>query len=111
MGARSGGDTKPQPRDDDTEPMAVFSRASQLEAEAADMDPDEMAREIVRLRQLALSPEELAYLRTRKEQDEHAAWLVKFIKAHAPWVITLLTGVVSGMYWLITHDIKIGPRP
>jgi hypothetical protein len=57
-----------------------------------------------------LSEEEIAYVRNRKQADEHATWAWQQIKTYAPWVVSVVGAVGSGAYWLVTHfSLKPGP--
>lgn len=71
---------------------------------------DYLAAELTRLEAKLPTDEELAYLRNRKEADEHAMWLVKQIRAHAPWVMVVLGSLGSATYFLMTNAVSITPK-
>lgn len=72
---------------------------------------DALAEAIAELQANALTAEEHAYIRNRKEADDNAVWLLQLIRKHAPWVVVLCSMVGTGVYWLATHTIQIsGPK-
>ena len=72
---------------------------------------EELQKEIEELQKLLPTAEEMAYLRERKAADDSAAWMWKTIKTHAPWVFPLASGIVGGLYWVLTHTISVAPKP
>ena len=51
--------------------------------------------------------EELAYIRNRMVQDQHAAWLVKWLRANAPWVLAIVSAAAAGLWFLLTHKVTV----
>lgn len=74
---------------------------------AAMRENDYLAQVVTDLEQRVPTSEEMAYLRNRMEMDEHAAWVVKVLRANAGWVFVLLGLVGSAIYWAFTHSISI----
>ena len=68
---------------------------------------DYLADVIAEMEKRVPSAEEMAYLRNRKEQDEHAAWVIKLLRANAGWIFVLLGVIGSAVYWFFTHTISI----
>jgi uncharacterized protein (DUF2126 family) len=98
-------DTIPFERDD-AGPASSFSR------DAATPKTDEQLADVVaELQRTALTPAQYAYLLQRKEQDEHATWLMQYVRKNAPWVLTVLGAIASGAYFLLTHTLTIGNKP
>lgn len=98
----------PEAQDDDMPPR--FSRRAAdapLTVEGLQAENDYLASVIAGLEKRLPTDEELAYLRNRKEQDDHAAWVVKVIKANAPWLMALLSMAGTLTYWLLTHSVSI----
>ena len=93
-------------------PKPRFSRRITEKAtlEELQSENDYLAGVIADLEKRLPTDEELAYLRNRKMQDEHANWTIKLIKANAPWVLTIIGAVGSMIYWLLTHNISIGDK-
>ena len=72
---------------------------------------DYLAERLSAMEQCMPSPEELAYLRNRKEADERSAWVIKLIRSNAPWLFVLVSAIGSGLYWVATHTISIDTKP
>lgn len=88
-----------------------FSRRPQageaVTVESLQAENDYLAGVIAELEKRLPTDEELAYLRNRKEQDDHAAWVVKTLRANAPWLIALLSMAGTAVYWMLTHTVTI----
>jgi len=80
------------------------------DAERLRAENDYLAAQLAKLEAAMPTPEELAYLRRRKEQDERAAWALQVIRSNAPWLIGIGTAIGSAVYWFLTHTISIGPK-
>lgn len=50
-----------------------------------------------------LNDEEIRYARRLIQQDRNSKYLLQLLKSHAPWAVGIVTAVVSGLYWLVTH--------
>lgn len=72
---------------------------------------DALAAALTSLEERMPTSEDIAYLRNRREQDERASWAWKTLRAHAPWIVGLTTAIGSGLYWVLTHDVSITPKP
>ena len=83
-----------------TDPAAALDEALR--------ENDMLASAIAELQANALTPEEHAYLRRKKDADDNAAWLWQMIRSNAPWVTVVCTMAGSALYWLLTHTIQIG---
>ena len=77
----------------------------------AQRENDALAAAIASIEARMPTDEEMAYLRNRKNLDDHAAWLLKFIRTNAPWATVLCTAVGTFVYWALTHTISIGSKP
>ena len=51
--------------------------------------------------------EELAYIRNRMVQDQHAAWLIRWLRANAPWVLAIVSALGVGLWFLLTHKVTV----
>ena len=87
-----------------------MSASPPTDAERLQAENDYLAAQIAKLEAAALTPEELTYLRKRKEQDERAAWAWQVIRTHAPWLLAIGSALGSAAYWFLTHTISIGPK-
>jgi hypothetical protein len=56
------------------------------------------------------SDEDLAYLKRKREEDEHATYVVQMIKKHFPWIAIVGSAIASGVYYLLTHTITISNK-
>lgn len=74
-------------------------------------EKDALAAALASLEERVPTSEDLAYLRNRREQDERASWAWHVIRKHAPWIAGLTTALGSGLYWLLTHNVNITPKP
>jgi hypothetical protein len=69
-----------------------------------------LLRQIELLEKQIPSPEDIAYLQRKREEDEHAMYVVQMIKKHFPWLAIVGSAIASGVYYLLTHTITISNR-
>lgn len=105
--AMSRGDSEPfQPQPgtfmpDDGSPAAVRAR---IEREI-----EYLADQLAKLQAQMPTEEEVIYNRNRMRAEENAAWAWRQLRTHLPWITAVGSIVGTGLYWLMTHTIKIGP--
>ena len=83
-----------------TRRMQITDPAAAIEA--AMRENDVLARAIAELQANALTPEEHAYIRNKKESDERASWAWKMLRTYAPWVTAVCSALGTFVYWLIS---------
>lgn len=71
--------------------------------EGLQRERDALMAQIAALEDRLPSPEELAYLRNKKEGDERAAWAWRMLRTYVPWATALCGAVGSAAYWLVSH--------
>lgn len=64
---------------------------------------DTLASAIAELQANALTPEEHAYLRNKKESDERASWAWKTLRTYAPWVTAICSAAGTAAYWIVSN--------
>ena len=57
----------------------------------------------------SLTAEDIAFLHRKRLEDDRAAWVWQIVRTHAPWVMVIASMIGSGVYWVLTHTISIGP--
>ena len=85
-----------------------ISRRAHVTDPAAALDEalrenDVLAAAIAELQASALTPDEVAYIRNKKEADDRAAWAWRMIRLYVPWATAVCGALGSGAYWLVTH--------
>ena len=78
-----------------TDPDAAF--------DGLQRENDSLTAQIASLEARTLTPEELAYLRNKKESDERASWAWKTLRTYAPWVTAVCSAVGTAVYWLVSN--------
>lgn len=78
-----------------TDPAAALDEALR--------ENDVLAMAISELQANALSAEERAYLRNRKESDERASWAWQILRTYTPWVTAACGALGSLAYWLVSN--------
>lgn len=97
---------KPPPRDSLSETWPEDHDGAPLTERQAAYFLDELER----LRKKMPSEEDLAYLQRKREEDEHARYVVRMIKQHFPWLAIVGSAIASGVYYLLTHTITISNK-
>jgi hypothetical protein len=62
------------------------------------------------LKQQIPSAEDLAYLRRKREEDQHMTWIWAMTKKHFPWVAAVITVGGSAIVYVLTHHFHITPK-
>lgn len=102
--------TRPPPRD----PLAETWPDDPHGLGMTDKQIDYVARMIERIESQVPSAEDLAYLRRKREEDEHIGHVKRYLREHWPRLAfaasvaaAIVTGVVKGLAWFATHRITI----
>jgi hypothetical protein len=56
------------------------------------------------------SAEDLAFLKTAREEKEHMTWIWAQTKKHFPWVAAVITVGGSAIVYVLTHHFHITPK-
>ncbi len=57
-----------------------------------------------------LSEDDLAYLKRKRQEDEHFAYLWQMVKRHAPWVATVCAFLSWAVTYVLTHNFHVSNK-
>lgn len=78
-----------------TDPAAALDEALR--------ENDVLAAAIAELQESALTAEERAYVRNRKEADDRASWAWQMLRTYVPWVTAICGALGSAAYWFVSN--------
>lgn len=69
-----------------------------------------LMRHIERLERQMPSEEDMAYLRRKKQEDEHVTYLWALTKRHAPWVAAVAAMLSWAVTYILTHNFHVSSK-